>query len=235
MTSLASISIQVLWWKLLLSYIGYSNCFTRKKLLHMQLANRISFHWIWNRAHYMNPKLDSVNRKTPWTRPTSLGIIVQIGGGWGDRWRLWLSVCLSDRALKEKRLELSTPNSVDVQCSAVARRCADPGVNRSKVKITCGQLRPHSTTPTSASSRGSSWGNRACQTCRRESTRGCRCRCRCRCRWMWTSSIAPLARGMHVEQTAWIFARIVSCDAQIAVKAVRKVRLDGSSMLTYVR
>jgi len=33
---------------------------------------------------------------------------------------LHMSLCI--RALKEKRLELSTPNLVDIQCMAVARR-----------------------------------------------------------------------------------------------------------------
>jgi len=35
---------------------------------------------------------------------------------------MFVSVALCVRALKEKRLELSTPNLVDIQCMAVAQR-----------------------------------------------------------------------------------------------------------------
>jgi len=42
------------------------------------------------------------------------------------------SVCV--RALKEKRLELPTPNFMDMQCMAVARHPSDPRSTDQKVK-----------------------------------------------------------------------------------------------------
>jgi len=47
--------------------------------------------------------------------------------GYGDQWPLSLRVRVRVRAVKVKRLELSTPNLVDIQCMAVARRGLSPG------------------------------------------------------------------------------------------------------------